>query len=332
MELIFLNNKEIDRVLWDKGISSSLNPMVFAESWYLDICSPGWSAIVDVDYDLLFPVPLNRSVVLPLVMQPLFIQQLGIFSKHIPDPVVLKNVLHLLPYPVGNLNGNSSMLVGFTKQFTEGLHNFPAKCSIKGFISIARTSVSQKGNCILSLTSSYKQLAENYSDNCRRNLKTSQLRSSSIETCSSSKQFIDFTKKHLNYSTSGKALNILKELVNGALQRNCGFIISCNNNDGEPLAMAFFLNKYGLLTFLSGTSSQQGFEHRSMFSIIDHVIRKYAGTDVVLDFEGSNISGVKRFYEGFGAHIEYYPTYENRLLLKIWELLRRVKKISQITS
>lgn len=326
MDLRFLKNKEINRELWDKGIASSHHPLIYAESWYLDICSPDWSAIVDVDYGFLFPLPVNRSIGLSLVMQPLFVQQLGIFSKEVPYPMTLIDTLQKIRYPVVNLNGNSSMMVGSAKQRSENLPGIPEYNSTKGVISQLGRSVRLKENCILPLTSTYEQLAVNFSDNCRRNLKISKQKSFGTGPCNSSDQFIDFTKKHLNYSISDKNLRLLKGIVDEALQRSCGFIISCDNSKGEPLAMAFFLNKYGRLTFLSGSSSLQGLEYRSMFAIIDNVIREYAGTGIILDFEGSDLSGVRRFYEGFGSQKEYYPAFENHLLLRLWNLFRRVKK------
>jgi hypothetical protein len=35
--------------------------------------------------------------------------------------------------------------------------------------------------------------------------------------------------------------------------------------------------------------------------LVDQYIRKYAGRDIIIDFEGSMIPGIARFFEGFGA-------------------------------
>jgi hypothetical protein len=44
-----------------------------------------------------------------------------------------------------------------------------------------------------------------------------------------------------------------------------------------------------------------------MFYLVDYIIRKEAAKDKLLDFEGSKIEGVARFYKGFGA--KYHPYY-----------------------
>ena len=38
-----------------------------------------------------------------------------------------------------------------------------------------------------------------------------------------------------------------------------------------------------------------------MFMIINELIKENAGKDILLDFEGSQIEGIARFYKGFGA-------------------------------
>ena len=61
-------------------------------------------------------------------------------------------------------------------------------------------------------------------------------------------------------------------------------------------------------------SNEQGKRSRAMFALIDHIIDKYSDTGLVLDFEGSNIKGVARFFAGFGAEQhDYYNIHINKL-------------------
>ena len=70
----------------------------------------------------------------------------------------------------------------------------------------------------------------------------------------------------------------------------------------------------GRIYYLTPVSNKEGKEKRAMFAILDYVIGKYADTGLILDFEGSQIPGVARFFAGFGAKpITYFHLKENRL-------------------
>ena len=55
--IVYHKNNEIDREQWDNCIKNSPGVKPYAYSWYLDIMAPGWEALVDDDYDSVFPVP-----------------------------------------------------------------------------------------------------------------------------------------------------------------------------------------------------------------------------------------------------------------------------------
>jgi hypothetical protein len=51
-----------------------------------------------------------------------------------------------------------------------------------------------------------------------------------------------------------------------------------------------------------------------MFRIVDELIRSYSNSNYTLDFEGSNIPSVARFFGGFGSRPEVYQNLSfNRL-------------------
>jgi len=45
--------------------------------------------------------------------------------------------------------------------------------------------------------------------------------------------------------------------------------------------------------------------------LFDSIIEEYAGQKKILDFEGSGIPGVARFFQSFGAVNEPYYVYSN---------------------
>jgi hypothetical protein len=62
------------------------------------------------------------------------------------------------------------------------------------------------------------------------------------------------------------------------------------------------------IIYLMSVSSSLGKEQRAMFRIVDELIRDYSGSSFLLDFEGSNIPSIARFFIGFGGRPEVYQT------------------------
>jgi hypothetical protein len=63
------------------AIARSFNGIVYAYSWYLDIVSPGWDALVKDDYKSVMPLTWRKKYGIKYLYQPFFTQQLGVFSS-----------------------------------------------------------------------------------------------------------------------------------------------------------------------------------------------------------------------------------------------------------
>jgi len=95
-----LKNSEIDRTRWDELVMS-WSGQPYALSWWLDVVSPGWEALVKDDYEAVMPLPVKRRFGLRYLVQPRFCQQLGVFGqREIPD------FLHAIPYVSYDFNIN----------------------------------------------------------------------------------------------------------------------------------------------------------------------------------------------------------------------------------
>ena len=82
--------------------------------------------------------------------------------------------------------------------------------------------------------------------------------------------------------------------------------LGVRNRHDELEAAAFFLIDKRRLIFLFGGTSKDGRKSGAMRLIFDEVIRKHAGQDFILDFEGSSVPSVAHFYEGFGARKRFF--------------------------
>ncbi len=51
----YVSHEVIDREKWDKCIDNSTNGLVYAYSWYLDLICDEWNALIENDYESVFP-------------------------------------------------------------------------------------------------------------------------------------------------------------------------------------------------------------------------------------------------------------------------------------
>ena len=171
-------------------------------------------------------------------------------------------------------------------------------------------SEKQRWNYTLDLSKSYADLVSAYSENARRNCKKAQennLECVQTNSVDSVLQFFFTMDEQKNYTQHEKQI---RTLVN-ACEREV-YEVRCGE---EKYAVAIFLKTNSRLYYLFPASSVLGKKYSAMFLLIDTLIRKYAGSNMILDFEGSEIDGVRRFYKGFGAVGKPYYFFEKQILL-----------------
>lgn len=286
-----LLHHQINKEKWDNCIRNSTHPLITAQSWYLDIASPEWVALMEDDYKIVMPLPLVKKGPFPLFLQPLFIQQLGIFStipltQNQADFFYNKAKKHLL---ILNLNSQSSAL-------PRSLHLKPAL------------------NYILPLSESYQNIWKKFTKNCKRNIKKTtgfNYHSSQIITPHA---FVEFSKKHAPFFLQEKNWTTLEKIIQEADLHKYGFTYGVENNLKQLIAVAFFLKDENRITFIFGASSVEGIERKSMFFILNHIIESNCKTKLTLDFEGSSIKNIAHFYKGFGSIPEIYYIWGHPLI------------------
>lgn len=88
-------------------------------------------------------------------------------------------------------------------------------------------------------------------------------------------------------------------------------------------AAAFFMKSDNRITFLKSGVTDYGKANGAMHFLFDTIIKKYSATNNILDFGGSSVETVARFYKNFGSKDCVY------LQLKKNSLSRLVKWISR---
>ena len=279
----YLRHPDIDKLKWDECINRSINGIVYAHSWYLDIVCPGWDALVEDDYVSVFPLTHNRKFGISYLYQPYFTQKLGLFTRNHLTESLVHDFLHSIP---GKFRFAEIHLNSMNK------------------VDPIVYQVSARVNLELDLINTYENLRKKFDQNVNRNLKKAFDSSITIHRKVEPDELITLFKE--NYGKNEKRLKfrhyeVLRKLMDCCLKKRFGMIMGARMPDGKLCAAVFFLVDRSRIIFHFAASDAQARESGAMFLLIDSFIRDHAGQALTLDFEGSNDPNVARFYKSFGA-------------------------------
>ena len=281
----FLQRKQIDTGKWDDVIAHSPAENIYAYSWYLDQVADNWSALVLDDYRYIMPVVWKKRAGMKYIYQPFHTQQLGVFSKEYVEPQLIRDMLGILykKFRFAGINFNSKNLVGEEEPYL----------------------VDDKSNYILPLDREYEQISRAYSSNAKRNIRQSAVYEEVVEKDIPVDKLIVLKRANDVIQRSEEDYMGLQTLLETLRSRDAGRAYGIRKGN-EVTAAAFFAFSRTRAIYLVSASGKTGKENRSMFRIVDSFIREYAASGKILDFEGSNIPSVARFFAGFGAQPEIY--------------------------
>lgn len=295
-----LNRKDIDEQKWNALIHSSVQSLPYALTWYLDAVAPNWSALVLGNYEAVFPLPWLRRFGVKCIYQPYYCQQLGVFSKTTPDSHLLRLFLDALQqFAYVNINLNP------TTQAVADIY-----------------SLKSKKNLLLSLHTDYNTLRKACSENHRRNIAKAEKNGLQFIQDIGQKQFQDFYLKNIDRQKENfkqQHEKVFKALCKAAVANNSARIFATALPDGT-LSTAVMLLLHGNRAInIINVSSAEGKKNGSAHFLFNRLIGTLAATSpgTILDFEGSSIPGIARFYEGFGAQPEVFYNYQTSLLKKL---------------
>lgn len=306
----FLQHDRIDKSLWDDCINHSLNGNLYACSWYLDIVSPGWCALVEDEYEKVFPLPISFKAGIGYIMQPIFTQQLGLFYKTLSSEEKLVEFLNCIPseYKYIDINLNTSN-----------------KIDISG-------SASEMTNLELDLISQYEDLVTGYQNNLQRNLKKAVKNKLTISKHVRPEEIISLFRENKGQQLThlhNKQYTIIQRIAYESLHNGTGEIWGAYDEHNQLIAAILWVSSHQKAIFLFSAVSETGRKLNAMPWLIDSFIKQNSGKPLTLDFEGSNLEGLARFYSSFGAKKVIYQRYTYnslplhlRIGLKIWRLSR----------
>lgn len=309
----YLENQEINLKKWDACIEHSVNNRLYAQSWYLNTVVPEWSALVMDDYQAVFPIIVRKKMGIQYVSQPVFTQQLGLFTPLLLDDKLVESFLKVLmeqfPFIQINLNIHNALPKDFK-------------------------FASPRLNHELDLVYPHSDLKKAYSKNLKRNIKKAEKSELSILKNLNPEILLQLFKDHkgktlkayspADYRTLGrlayKAIGLGKAQIWGAYtQRN------------ELCAGAMFFWDARRVVFLFSATNDEAKTNGAMPYLLDSFIEAHSEEKLILDFEGSMDPNLARFYKSFGSSEIHYPhIYKNSLPWHInlaWKLKNALQSI-----
>jgi hypothetical protein len=288
VQVQFLRHSQIDKQRWLQSIRQSSNGLIYAWPQYLDAVSPNWQALVNEDYSLVMPLTNRSKWGIHYLYQPAFCQQLGVFGNGVNESTI------------------QAFLAAAKKHFTF------AEIHLNHQNSFSSDYLYTRKNYLLLLTDDYGVIRSNYSkDLIKKNLqRTEKFRlqyRSSDNILPAIQAFQDLYADRMK----GTSQNDFTTLTQACLQlqkTNNVFVREVRMPNEDLLACGVFLKDERRIYNIASTTLPNGRTLEANHFLFDKLIQEFAGSGLLLDFEGSEVAGIERFYKKFGAINQPYFT------------------------
>jgi hypothetical protein len=294
---------DINVAKWDNCIINSEANKIYARHIYLQHLADNWSGLVMNDYAAVMPVVWRKKWSIRYAYNAPFIQQLGLFGTYNADELAQAIEVAIKYIKYGDLYFNHTN-------------------ALQPFLPSARAAT----NLIIPLHTGYEKINKNYNSHLKNKLKkaaTQSLRylvTDNIELAVNTYQQL-YAQRFPSVTTNNyqKLINVAKQLYN---QQQC-FVRQVVDKENNLQAIALFFKDENRIYNILPSTTTQGRKVSAMHFLIDNVIKEFTGAPLIFDFEGSDVPGIKMFYQSFGAVDElYFHLHYNHLPIPVKWLKR----------
>lgn len=293
MKIRYVKHENIDFKKWDKCIKRSINGSLYGYSWFLNIVSPDWDALVDDTYENVMPFTYRRIFGIKVLVQPYFASNLGVYSSSVLDPETVNKFIEAIPKEFKYIKIN---LNKYNK------------------ITLDNIFVTSDIHYELDLIRSYRLIWDQYNRQIKDSVSSAQKRIKIIPDLNSNDLILLYQKSkgRIRRIFYRRRRRTLKMIVSTAVRFRVGQVYGAYINN-KLCAAAFFIyshEKAILLLALTNVSPQ---EH-ALEAIIDEFIRLHAEQNLTLRFEFATRKKYGEMYTGFGGRKNrFMNVFQNRL-------------------
>jgi hypothetical protein len=290
----YVTYQQIDKLKWDACIDTAGNGLIYAYTFYLDAMAKHWDALVLNDYEAVMPLTWNKKYGIHYLYQPFYIAALGVFGKKI-SAVLLTEFLNAIP-------------VKFKYRdiyFNHGNLFKPDKFTLY-----------ERMNYVLPLNENYEKLYSIFRDNVKRNIKKATQLNCVVKKDFDVTDVISLAQEQSkNFSSvTHEDHDHFKKLYQHLHQQQKAVTYGIYTPNGQLLASAAFLFSHGRAYYILVGNHPNGKTYGASHALINAFIKDHAGQNLLLDFDGSDISSLAFFYSSFGAREEKFAGIQlNRL-------------------
>jgi hypothetical protein len=287
-----LSRKDIDSQRWDAAVASSPRASLYGYSYTLDHLCDNWDGLVLGDYEVVMPIPWGKKFGIRYGFTPPFIQRLDIYGKVISDDHVrVFNAIIPSLFSYANLD--------------------------LAFAASDLSRLRRRINYIKDLSPGYSVIHSSYMAETHRSLRKAAARNCVLGTEVTIADVVNLYRAAYGSKSSIRPRDLEKISTFAAFCNSAGHLLLRSVRDsasGELLFGALLFLSSNRIYYLLGAPTPKGRTARAGYFLVDGVMKEFAGTNNLFDFEGSDIPSVASFYEKFNPSAEiYYHLDINRL-------------------
>lgn len=281
MAIEYISNENIDFKKWDKCIRRAFNGNVYAYSWYLNIVSEKWNALVENDYERVMPLPKKKVAGKEIIVQPKLAGQLGIYSTTTLNEKNVTNFINSIPSTYRYIN------LKFNK------HNY---------IPGESKNTDKKVNLDIDLIKPYEKLREIYPKQLNELLEVAIKSNFKVLTKVSIESILKFEQQTspLHSYLHPDELITIQLLVAAAINNRMGQVCGLYENN-KLLALAFFVWSHQKATIVFHLLNNKKLQLPALFFLIDDFIRNNSEKNLILHLELNSNSKLIHLLEKIGA-------------------------------
>jgi hypothetical protein len=280
-QIRYITGDKLDKAKWDDCIDNAGNGLIYAYSYYLDNMSRHWDALVLGDYEAVMPLTWNKKYGIYYLYQPFLAAQLGVFGNTV----------------------TADLLKAFFEAVPSKFKYWDIYLNHKNVFAIDDFDIYQRSNYVLRLNRSYEDLSGQYRDNIRRNVRKAQQVGCTVQKDFDVENIITLAMQQMRQHTkeSGENAERFRKLYKYLHTRQMATTYGIFSTQNELLASCTFFFSHHRAYYILVGNHPNGKTLGASHALIDAFIKDYAGKDMLLDFEGSDIPSLAFFYSSFGA-------------------------------